>query len=248
MNLLQIRRLLFVCLTIAIFTLPSFAAGRRRAVAHPSPAGPALTAKITGTVIDAVTNQPVVAVVIESANASAVSDASGKFVMDNVVGYGAIEITASRSGYVARSEKLTTGGDHSLTLRLQPTPTVRVRKVDGTTYDLDFESLKFGYAVPFSGYRDGADEAFCLADGSQVVVDRSQIKRITGPAVRTTKSGCCSADQLLKVHLELKNGTSADAFFLDSCFTTQIDLIGREHVNAKFQYIRFTEIAEVVFP
>lgn len=241
-------RLLLVSLALLILAVPAFAQGRRRAVAHPAPSGPALNAMISGTVLDTTTGQPVIGASVQAGDRTASTNTQGKFTLHEVTGYGAIDVAVTRSGYKGSTQKITTGGDHDLTFRLDPTPTVRVRKTDGTTYDLDFESLKFGYGVPFSGYRDGEDEEFCTVGEERITIHRNDMRRITGPAVRTSQSGCCASNQLLRVNLELKNGQKSDVIFADSCHATHVDLIGRDHVAGTFRYIHFTEIAEVVFP
>jgi hypothetical protein len=241
----------FVLVLVSVSGLTAEPAGKRRAVQHPSPAGEKITAdSIKGTILDDVTGQPISAVRVSIGTRSDVSSTDGKFTAKNVTGYDFIAVEATRSGYVTKLVKVTTSGDQQLTIRLTPTPTVRVRKTDNSTIDVDFESLEFGYAVPFSGYRQYAFEEFCKG-GASVQIDRSEIRKINGPAtVVHGGAPCCPDKDVLKINLQLKSGETTDVYFLDSCEAgvTRIDLIARAHVQGQFQYIPFTEISEVVFP
>lgn len=241
------RRLAVLSLVVALlFALPA-AAGKRRAVRHPS-AGPQLTAVITGTVLDAVTGAPISKARVTAGDDFANTSDSGKFKLDDVVSYGSILLRVERSGYTEKTFTFTSGGTIDQTIRLDPTPTVRVLKSDGATLDLDNESIEFGYAVPFSGYRKADFEDFCFADGTKQVLDRTQIKKITGPATLATQSSCCAERQVQKVTLELRTGATVDAYFVDSCEGYTVDLLGREHVSGDFKYTKFSDIREVVFP
>ena len=245
------RRSLSFLFILCFFVALSAQAGKRRAVGHPSPAGEKLTlGTVSGVVLDDSTGLPINAVRVAIGTKEDVTAADGKFSAKNVTGYGAITVAATRSGYVTKSASITTSGDHQITLRMTPTPTVRVRKTDGTTLNVDFESLEFGYAVPFSGYRKYPYDEFCK-NGVSVQIDRAEMKQINGPAT-IVASGvpCCPGTNVLKVGLELKNGEKFDGFFVDSCEAgvTRIDLIARDHTQGQFVYLPFSELSEVVFP
>jgi hypothetical protein len=224
-------------------------AEKRRAVAHPGPGGPLLTGTIKGTVLDDSTGLPITSVRVAIGSKNDVTGADGKFEGKNATGFGFINVEASRSGYVTKTEKLTTGGDQTITMRLTPTPTVHLKKTDNSTLDVDFESVEFGYAVPFSGYRQYSYEDFCK-NGAPVAIDRAEIRKITGPATVVHGSPCCADKDVLKINITLKTGETTDVFFLDSCEAgvTRIDLIARAHVQGQFQFIPFSQISEVVFP
>lgn len=241
------RLLSLVLLTSILLALPA-AAGKRRSVKSADPNVPQIVATIDGIVIDAVTGGPVVFVEVRGGGKSSFTDTAGKFKLRDAVGLGSILLEAERSGYVKKTATVSTGGEQQITIRVSPTPTVRVRKTDNTTYEIDFESLEFGYPLTFGGYADATFDEFCRPDGSQVTIDRSEIKKITGPATKVTRASCCEGQELMRVNVELETGTSLDAVFRDSCNGYRVDLIGREHVSANFQYIPFADVAEVVFP
>ncbi|HKR65944.1 MAG TPA: hypothetical protein VJZ00_19590 [Thermoanaerobaculia bacterium] len=252
MNPATLRRFFSLALVLVSFAgLSAEPAGKRRAVAHPGPAGDKVTIDLLkGTVIDDVTGAPIPSMRLTIGTKSDVTGPNGTFQAKDVFGYGSIIVEATRSGYVTKTEHLTTSGNQTITLRMTPTPTVRVRKTDNSTVDVDFESLEFGYAVPFSGYTQAPFEEFCK-NGASVKIDRSEIRRITGPAtVVEGGATCCPGKSVLRVNVELKSGEKTDVFFLDSCEAgiTRIDLIARHHTQGGLQYIPFQEISEVVFP
>jgi hypothetical protein len=235
---------LVVLAALVLTATPSFAS-KRRAVSHPSAA---LSTQIEGVVLDAVTGTPVNAVEILIGDRSSFTDAQGRFVR-TVIGHGMIEIVADRSGYQPSTTSVAAGGSHKLTLHLTPLPTVSVRKTDGSRVEIDYETVMFGYPVPFSGYRSAEFEDFCLPDGTEVQINRSEMKRIVGPATPVTQSACCSIGPVLRVNLQLRNGQTTDVYFADSCDASdKIDLIGRNHATGLFVYLRFTDVSEVVFP
>lgn len=244
----RLHRLLSLSILISILLALPAAAGKRRSVKSAGPTLPQITATITGTVVDAGTGAPVISAEVRGGSKSSITAADGKFRLKDVSGPGGILVTVERSGYTTKSVTVTSGGDQQVTIQMSATPTVRVRKTDNTTYDLDFESLQLGYVVTFGGYSAAAFDEFCRPDGSQVTINRTEMKKITGPATKVTQASCCDAQELLKVNIQLRNGTTSDFVFHDSCFGYRIDLIGREHVNANFQYIPFSDVAEVVFP
>jgi hypothetical protein len=248
MNPLQFRRLLFVALVATCLAVPSYAAGRRRAVAHPSPAV-ALTAELTGTITDSVTGAPINAVELTSGKRTFTTGPSGAYTLKSLSGNDKILVTVYRTGYARQTLTITQSGKQELNIQLVPQPTVRVRLTNGTTYDVDLDSILFGYPIAFSGYRSAEFEDFCKADGTQVVIDRTQIKRIIGPAMPSDNTACCPGKPTLTIGLELRSGESGQYTFSDACTGIgSIDIIARERVSAMYHYLPFSQVAEVVFP
>lgn len=245
------RRLFSAALAATVlFVIPAEAAGRRRAVTHPT-AGTLLTAEeITGTITDDVTSQPVAAVKVKIGNRTDTTDAAGKFKVKNVASYnGRIVVEAERSGYTPKTLNLTTGGNQVVNLSVHPLPTVHVRKTGGATFEADFESSEFGYPVVFSGYNSATNEQFCKPNGTAVTIDRSELRRITGPATMVHQAACCTGHDVLKVNAELKTGEITDLYFADTCSgIPSIDFIARDHLTGKIVYTPFSDVAEIVFP
>lgn len=248
-----LRRTLSLAVAAAVLaTVPAIstqAAGRRRAVTPPTASGK-LIAEVSGTIIDDVTGHPVVAAHVIAGGRSTNTDTAGKYTIKNITSYhGVINVEVSRSGYATKTQVLTTGGKQTLDVRVTPGAVAHVRKVDNSTYDVDFDSIEFGYPVAFSGYRSAEFEDFCTAAGAPVVVDRSEIRRIAGPAVMVDNATCCPGAQTLRVSVELKTGVTTDMFFVDACNGfPNIDLIGRDHTTGQFVYTPFAQIAEITFP
>lgn len=233
-------------LTIAA-ALPVFAQ-KHRAVRHPEPPGPALSITATGTVIDAVTGRPVAFADVRLGNRRDTADRQGKFSIRTVTVYGSGEITAARSGYATASQTITTGGAVDVTLRLQPTPTVSLRRADGTQVQIDYESVEFGFVPPFSSYHKNDSEEFCKSDGTTVQLHRTQFARITGPATTESFSPCCGTGTMQRINAVLRSGETLPLYFTDSCLGYSMDFIGRDHVSGDYVYVKFSDVAEIIFP
>jgi hypothetical protein len=233
-------------LTIAA-ALPALAQ-KHRAVRHPSPPGPVLTVTATGTILDAVTGQPVAFADVRLGNRRDTADRQGKFSIRSTTLYGSGEITAARSGYSPASQTITTTGPQEVTLRLQPTPTVTLRLVNGTQKQIDYESVEFGYVPPFSSYHKNEMDDFCKTDGTAVTLHRTQFSRITGPAMSESFAGCCSTGTVQRINAVLRTGESLPLYFTDSCLGYSIDFIGRDHVTGDYTYTKFSDVAEIIFP
>lgn len=247
MNLTNPLRWKFVVAAVALaLTVPLFAA-KRRAVRHPAP-GNAIVVKVKGTVVDNTTNQPVAYAEITVGDSSTFADRLGRFTVQGTV-FGVGNVTASRSGYESANQQVSTAGDHTLIFRLQPKPTVRLRLTNGTSYDIDFETAEFGYVPPFGSYIKAPYEELCSSGGTTTAVDRSQMRKITGPATKESAAACCSTGPVTKMTVELKNGTTAAMYFADSCGTEySMDFLGRDHITGDFVYAKMTDVAEILFP
>lgn len=233
---------------LALFVVfPAAAASKRRAVTPRSP-GDKFTTDISGRITDAATGAPVRFAKVSGGRRSTTTDENGDYDF-KAEGFGdVILFNIERSGYELYRERIVGTGPYTRNLQLAPTPTVTVRKSDNSTVKVDFESLKFGYAVPFSGYRSAETEQFCLPNGSTVDVHRYEMKRIAGPGVDAASS-CCTARNAMKVTLELKNGQTTDAYFIDTCETDYDQLlIAVEHDSGTAIDIPFSEISEIIFP
>ncbi len=246
MNPVLLRRFVVVSLAVTILSLPAFAQ-RRRAVAHPPPAGTKFVVTITGTVVDDVTGLPVRNAIV-TGNFPGVTDATGKFRLRNATGFGSIEVKVERSGYVTATKTLRINETPELSFRMTPTKTVSVRRTNGTTLALDIESVRFGHSALFSGYVQISE--VCKTDGSRYTLDFAKMSRVNGPGVLAASGPCCSSSSdIAKIPVTLKSGETFDMYFIDSCGdAVKPDFSGRDHVSGGFEYIAVTDIAEIVFP
>lgn len=249
MNPAKLRRL-FAAATVAalVFAVPSHAS-KRRAVAHRLPGVPVSAATLTGVVLDAVTGQPVRVLTVSVGTRSNATDAQGRFELKNAKGFDALIVQTDRSGYQPSTTRVGPNDPKDLTIRVTPTPTVTLRRTNGQTTDVDLESLKFGYPVPFSGYRDSDFEDFCKTDGTKLRINKSQLKRLVGPATIAAGAACCVAGPAARMTVTLRTGETSDLFFTDTCEDRYVvDLGAREHFGGDFVHILITDIAEIVFP
>jgi hypothetical protein len=249
MNPAKLRRTAAAALlAITVFALPAFAA-KHRAVAHRPPGAAFTLTLVNGVVLDAVTNQPVFGVELNAGERFDSTDTQGRFDLKNVTGFDQLVLTAARSGYQPYTATIGPGGPTNLTIRLTPTPTVTVRLTDGSTKNLDYESLKFGYPLAFTGYIDSEAEDFCkTTDSTKLNIHKSRMARLTGPA-QTVEAGACCSGNAQKMTLTLKTGEVLDAIFTDTCQERyKVDVGAREHVSGQFVHLLITDITEIVFP
>jgi len=243
MNSVQLRSLVAASLVATILAVPAFAQ-KRRAAAHPT-AGNKFVVTITGTVLDDVTGAPVRNAIV-TASFAGVTDATGKFRLRNVTVYGAIEVKVERTGYVTATKTLRINETPELNFRVTPTPTVTVRRTNGTTAILDTESVRFGHSALFSGYVEINE--VCRQDGTRMPLDFTKVSRVGGPGTLVPSGPCCNTE-IAKIPMTLKSGETFDIFFIDSCGDDfKPDFSGREHVGGDFAFIAITDIAEIVFP
>jgi hypothetical protein len=229
-------------------TMFAAAAGKRRAVnpaAPPAPAAPP-TALLTGTILDAATSAPVVGVLVRTGSRSGHTDAHGNFFINLVPGV-ASPLTFERTGYDPSSASVTITANAAQTFRMNPRPTARVRLTSGPTYDLDPETIEFGYVAPFSGYNKDTKLNLCKAGGESFTPDRTEIKHIT-PGTQMNDPKCCAQTAIAAINVELKVGGTTTAGFVDACFDYKVDVIALDHLTAAPVYIHFSDIADLTFP
>lgn len=235
----------FLAALLLLFIAIPADAGKRRAVKHPEPA-PLVNGSIEGIVIDSVTRAPVIYASVTAGSQTFQTNTQGEFEFKSASGYGGIPLRVERSGYRTWSTTLD-AGDHVLTIEVEPTATVAVSMTNGTTYQIDLDSALFGF---FSGFTFQLHESpeFCLGNGTRANYHRSQMARITGPAVTSQSPSCCDAN-LQSVSLQLKGQAPATVFFADGCHgATSYIFRGRDHTAGVFRDLKFSDISEIVFP
>ena len=202
---------------------------------------------VAGIVTDVDTGRPVVQAEVTSGRTGALTNAEGRFELNLPVGQPST-ITVKRSGYDTQTITVTPVAGSTIQVRLKSKSTVTLRTIDGTTYQLDLETAQFAYVTPFSGYIRTDAGNFCKTDGTPLQPDKSLIRRVTGPAVPTTGTACCTTGPVLKIDLELKSGERIPVYLIDSCVGYQMEFLGRDHTTAEWRYVKFTDVAEIVFP
>ncbi|HUP48029.1 MAG TPA: carboxypeptidase-like regulatory domain-containing protein [Thermoanaerobaculia bacterium] len=233
---LSILLILFVSSTAA-------AAGRHRIVSLPVVA----EATLSGEVRDLTTSGAVVEVAVEGPRRFARSDDSGKFTMQLPVGL-PVTLSFSRTGYETLTETITIAGNTSRTFHLRSLPTATITDTSGRSSVVDSDTVEFGWAIPFLGYRRDRMAEMCRAGGVKFTLDRSEIDRIEGPAVVTTDAACCTQGPLTGAVFELATGERVTAYFLDSCDGAIMEVIARDHVTYQLVFVPFSQLREVVFP
>ena len=250
MNFDNLRRNLAVALAAVLcLTLPAQAA-KRRAASTRSPGAEFTIEKISGQVLDSVTGQPVPFAAVSAGNRGDTTDAQGNFELKNVRGNGYLTFEVDRTGYKPYSSQFKPSDTPTMTIRIAPTKTVTIRKTNSETVEVDMESLKFGYPVPFSGYREAESDDFCtVSNGTKSYIHRSQMLKLTGPATLVPGGACCDAGSAYKMSLTLKTGQTTDVIFTDTCEERyKVDVGARVHASGAFVHIPITDISEIVFP
>jgi len=239
------KRILLSISALAMLSFSAFAADPPRRHAAPAP----LNVKITGVVTDATTGKPVASADISIVNSKikVATDADGKYTITAQGGY-SVGVQAARSGYTAQTKTTPATGDTTINFSLQPTATASVRDTAGTVTQVDVESFKFAYLVPFSGYVSSNTGNFCLADGTAAHPDRGEIAKLIGPATPQTQSKCCTLGPVMSMQVVFKNGTTSTVYLADSCFGNEVDVLGREHTTGQFVYFNLANVAEVDLP
>ncbi len=217
---------------------------RHRAVAPPSN----LTVTISGIISDATTGQPIAgADAAAEGHKSALTGNDGKYTLKITRGRN-VAVTAEHFAYNPSTLSVFGQDGATANFSLTPKPTVSVKLMSGDIFILDLDSSQFAYLIPFSGYIRGDVGNFCKDDGTSITPDKHDIRRVTGPAQPVNFSTCCTIGPIMKANLEMKSGEKLPVYFNDSCFGYEVDFLGREKSSGVYQYFRFTEIAEIVFP
>jgi len=241
-SLIRTASLLALSLTITS-TVFAQTAPKRRAV---NPGIASATATLTGIVLDATTGAPVIAVLVTSAGRRGHTEEHGNFFIKLVPGTAA-PLTFTRSGYETFSTTVTIAGDDTQTFRLIPKATARIRTTAGATYDVDPETIEFGYAAPFSGYIKDTKLNLCKVGGESFTPDRADIKRIT-PGALMNDPKCCAQASIPTISVELKSGGTTTGGFADSCYGYKVDIVGQDHVTTNPVYFHFSDVVAVTFP
>jgi hypothetical protein len=238
-----------LCIVSGTASFAAQTSEKRRAVKPGGSQGavpPAADVILTGDVVDSATNAPVVGVAVSTPGKSGRTDAAGHFAIRLLVGQN-FTLQFVRSGYETLTQNVNITTPVSQTFRMIPKPTTTVKMTGGKTYEVDTETVEFGYIAPFSGYNKDTKLNLCKAGGESYMPDRSEIKKITTGAQINDKV-CCSSGPLPAINIELKSGGTTTAAFSDACIGYKVDVIAQEHATATPVYVHFSDIAEVTLP
>jgi hypothetical protein len=242
-NYMTLSRICAATLMIAAAPLLS-AANKEHAVK------PIANATISGVVLDASTNTPIVGAIVHSGTFYSNRNGTapdGKYSITLPSGR-PTTLTVEDFSYDPITVTVVPANNAVLDLRLTTLrPSVTVKLTNGETHVLDLGTSQFAYYIVFSGYGRTDSGNFCKPDGSQFAPAKTDIAKIIGPATLVDSPACCTRGQVMAVTVEMKTGERTQALFNDSCFGTEVDFIGRERSTGQYLYLKFTNIAEIDF-
>ncbi len=216
---------------------------RRRAVAPPV-AGPAIP--VIGVVKDASNGLPVQLATASYGDQTAHTNANGEFTLNLPTGSPAT-VSIQHPGFLPFSKAVTAQSGVKVNLAITGQPSVTIKTTTGTTYIVDIGTSQFAYAMPFSSYVPTDNANFCTPDGSAFTPNKTEFRKIVGPATPSALASCCEG-AVLTANVEMKSGTATPVFFKDSCHGTEVDFYGREKSTGTYRFLKFTDIAEIDFP
>jgi len=219
------------------------AQSRRHAVAPPV-AGP--VTPITGAVKDASNGLAVQQATVSYGDLAVRTNGNGEFVMNLPTGT-PVTLSISHPAFVTLSKTVTAQNGVKLDFGLTGQPSVTIKTTGGATYVVDIGTSVFAYALPLSSYVPSDTANLCKPDGSEFTPNKSEFRKIVGPATSSTLGTCCEGP-LLTASAEMKSGGTTPVFFKDSCHFTEVDFGGREKSTGLFRWVKFSDVAEIDFP
>ena len=240
------RSLCAMALVVAAAAPLSAAAARRRAVKPPEQERANGTVKVTGTVRDQVTSEPIVRVRVSlGADLVVERDDQGQYTL--TIPNRTTVLTAQRRGYLPTQKTYRPADGATVDFSMPETPTTRVRTTAGETIDLDYDSSQFQFVIPFSGSSASDTANLCRASGASFTPHKSLIRRITGPSTTSSVSECCKDRPVVGINFEMKSGEQTVAYFADSCFY-DVAFLGIERRSGLPKFFDFKNVAEITFP
>lgn len=229
-------------IVVAAFFASSLHAERQRPV-RPEP--PAI-ASLTVIVADGATSQAIAGADVESFGQRFTTDGSGSIVFDGLREKQVVTLTVTRSGFdpQTRSVTLAAGSNEIRFLLVRARPAI-LTLANGSTYQLDANTIEFGYVVAFGGYTKGPFLDVC-SDDERFTVQRADLSVLTGPAVSGNNRCCGPAAQVMK--FRLKGGRIFYAVLRDSCEGYSMDVIARDLATGKSLFVPLKEVASIEFP
>ena len=224
-------------------TKPDASRGRHRAALHPA----AGTATLTGTITDEATGAGIPDVEVVVGDRRVVTDEHGLFKFPDL-STGSAMVTFQRWGYQPVVRTIALDAGTNVNLSLAPKAVILLKDTQGLSHRADYELSHFGYVILFGGVASSDSIDLCKSNGERVVVDKSTIAKISGPATSVTSAPCCKIGPMLNINLTLKGGEAFTAAIFDSCSGGEEIFAARDRDTRQWVYLRFTDIAEIDFP
>lgn len=234
------------CALAALMAIPAIAQSpRHRAVAPSGQTGP--TTQVIITVKDT-NGLPVETGAVTYAGQTFNTDPNGHVAISLPVGKPSI-LSIEHPAFLPSSQTITAqvGGRYDLTLTGKPSVTIKLKN-DANPHIVDIGTAQFSYAPAFSSNINTDKGNFCKEDGTDFTPDKTEFARIVGPATPANAPQCCQFGSVLSANAEMKSGAKLLVYFKDNCSGNEVYFVGREKATGRFQYFRFTDIAEVDFP
>lgn len=225
------------------FMAPDAEAQRRRAVERHTDTG-----TLVGVVTDASTGAVLASAEVTIAGTTRLTNEDGEYKFDKVA-VGHWSVTAKRWGYGATTREITIGlGENRADFGLQLSPWVTLTRENGDVERFAFDTVKFGYAIPFTGTVTSPTLNVCTGSPNEPIqLLPGSIARIEGPAERVS-TPCCPKFDGEEVGIQLKTGETFKAVLLDSCPPYDMYFIGRGLDSEGTTFRRFSEISSIEFP
>jgi hypothetical protein len=218
---------------------------KHRSVAHPGNA--AGDVSITGVITDAATGLPISGALVRyNDRASNVTGADGKFSIN--VPASLVTLTVEQFAYGSQEKTITAAPNLTVNFSLTSKSQVSIRLKSGETKRVVYDTARFAFLIPFSGYVQSDQVNLCKPDGSGFTPGRTEIAQITGPINEVTFTPCCDRGPVVSANFRLKNGQTTTGYFVDSCFGNDVVIMGRDPGTGAFTYVSFKDVAQVDFP
>lgn len=233
------------CVLAALVAIPLAAQTRHRAVSPSVQTGP--TVQVIIAAKDATNGVPVEDAFVTYGSQSLRTNVNGLLQITLPVGKPST-ISIEHPAFNPATQVITAqaGGKYDITLTERPSVTIRTTSSE--THLVDIGTAQFAYAPPLSGYVRTDKGNFCKPDGTDFTPDKTEFTRVVGPATSTSAPACCQFGNVISVNVEMKSGAKLLVYFKDSCSGDEVAFVGREKATGRYQYFRFTDVAEITFP
>lgn len=236
-----------VCSLIALTAISGMAQTARRRAVSPATAPTGPTAQILFTVKDASNAVPIASASVTYAGQTQVTNGAGQAVIGLPIGKPAV-VSFTHASFEPLSQTFTGQTGATFAVTLTPKPSVTIKLKNAETHLVDIGTGQFASGGVFNSPVRSDSGNFCKDDGTDFTPDKSEFKRILGPAVPASAPQCCQFGNVMSANVEMKSGANMKVYFKDSCAGNEVYFVGREKSTGQYQYFRFTDITEIDFP